>query len=111
MISSVIAVFAGLVLLSSSLGSIPGFGGALARFARWLSVFDVVIGVVAIVIGILELLSLEGILLILAGVILAVSALSSLPPIGPAAAGPGQAPVPFRLLIGPVLFIFGLLGI
>ena len=51
MISSIVAIFAGLVLLSGSLRSVPAIGPGLERFARWLSLFDVAIGVVAIVVG------------------------------------------------------------
>jgi len=76
MLSSIVAILAGLALLAHWLK-----GGA-AKFARTLAQFDVVIGVVAIVIGVLELLSLEGILLILAGLVLSASALRSIPSIG-----------------------------
>lgn len=111
MINSVIAIFAGLVLLGSSLRSIPSVGLGLEKFARWLSLFDVAIGVVAIVIGILELLSLEGILLIMAGFVLAISALQSIPSIGEPLARVGNALIPFRLLIGAVILIVGVLNV
>ena len=111
MINSVIAIFAGLVLLGSALRSIPSVGLALEKFARWLSLFDVAIGVVAIVIGILELLSLEGILLIMAGFVLAISALQSIPSIGAPLARVGNALIPFRLLIGAVILIVGVLNV
>jgi hypothetical protein len=107
MIFSIVAIFAGLVLLSGSLRSVPAVGAPLERFARWLSVFDVAIGVVAIVVGIISLLSLEGILMIMAGLVLAASALQSMPPL----AKLGMSLVPFRLLIGVVILIVGLFGI
>jgi len=54
MISSIVAILAGLVLLAHWLK------GRAAEFADTLAKFDVVIGVVAIVVGVLELLSLPG---------------------------------------------------
>ena len=111
MINSVIAVFAGLVLLGSSLRSIPRVGLNLEKFARWLSFFDVAIGVIAIVVGILRLFSLEGILMIMAGLVLAISALQPIPSIGEPLARAGRVLLPFRLLIGALILIIGLLDI
>lgn len=120
MITIIVAILAGLVLLAGSLHSIPGVGARLARFARLLAPFEVVIGVVAIVVGLLELLSLEGILLILAGLVLAVSALRSIPSIGPTLGRWGNALAKFRVIIGVIIlliavfdlvqFLFGSLG-
>ena len=67
MVTIVIAILAGLVLLSGVLDKVPGIGPSLQRFAGWLVPFEAALGVIAIILGILELLSLEGILLILAG--------------------------------------------
>ena len=102
MITYIVAIFAGLALLARWLK-----GGA-ARFARWLSQFDVVIGVVALVLGVLGLFSLLGILLILAGLILSVNALRSIPSVGQALANLGNALDPFRLIIGVLVLIVGL---
>jgi membrane protein HdeD len=111
MLTVVVAILAGLVLLSGALRKVPGVGPGLERFARWLSAFDVVIGVIAIVVGVLELLSLEGILLILAGFVLAVSALRSIPSIGPPLGRLGSALAEFRVIIGIILLLVGLLDL
>jgi hypothetical protein len=111
MITVVVAILAGLVLLSGALRNVPAVGPSLEKFAGWLSAFDVVIGVIAIVLGVLELLSLEGILLILAGFVLAVSALRSIPSIGPPLGRLGNALAEFRLIIGIILLLVGLLDL
>jgi cadmium resistance protein CadD (predicted permease) len=108
MINIVVAILAGLVLLSGILHKIPGIGYSLERFAGWLRPFDAVIGVVAIVLGILELLSLEGILLILAGLVLAASALRTIPSIGPSLGRLANALVEFRLIIGVIILLISL---
>jgi cadmium resistance protein CadD (predicted permease) len=111
MITAIVAILAGLVLLAGRLGAVPGIGPGLEKFARWLLPFEVVIGVVALVVGILELLSLEGILLILAGLVLAISALRSIPSIGPWLGRMGNALLPFRVIIGVIILVVGLLDL
>ncbi|HEX2697280.1 MAG TPA: hypothetical protein VHM28_06185 [Anaerolineales bacterium] len=111
MVTVVVAILTGFVLLTGALRNVPGIGPALDRFASWLSGFGVVLGVVAIILGVLELLSLEGILLILAGFILAVSALRSIPSIGPSLGRLGNALYEFRLIIGLILLLMGLLDL
>ncbi len=120
MLTILIAILAGFVLLSGVLHNIPGVGPPLDRFAGWLVPFGVVIGVVAIVLGALELLSLEGIMLILAGLVLAVTALRTIPSVGPSLGRLGNALAEFRYPIGVVvlaigvfdllMFLFGSLG-
>ena len=111
MISSLVAILAGLVLMSGVLRNIPGIGMPLDRFAGWLSRFEVLIGVVAIVLGVLELLSLEGILLILAGLALAASALRSIPSIGPPLGRLGNVLLVYRAVIGAIILLIGLLDL
>ncbi len=120
MFTILIAILAGFVLLSGVLHNVPGIGASLERFSGWLVPFGVVIGVVAVVLGILELLSLEGILLVLAGLVLAVSALRTIPSVGPSLGRLGSALAEFRYPIGAVvlaigifdllMFLFGSLG-
>lgn len=107
----VVLILTGLVLLRGILQHVPGIGPALERFAKWLSGFDVFMGVIAIVLGILNILSLEGILLILAGLILAVSALRTIPSVGPALVRLGKALDPFRAIIGVIILLVGLLDL
>ncbi len=108
MINIVVSILAGLVLLRGVLQTIPGIGQSLERFAGWLSTFEVVIGVFAIVLGILELLSLEGILLILAGLVLAATAMRTIPSIGPGLGRLAYAMTPYRAAIGAIIMIVGL---
>jgi hypothetical protein len=107
MITIIIAVLAGLVLLSGILHKVPGIGPSLEKFAGWLAPFGVVIGVVAIVLGLLELLSLEGILLVLAGLILSVNVLRSIPSVGPSLGRLGNALAEFRYVIGIIVLALG----
>jgi hypothetical protein len=111
MINIIVAILAGLVLMSGVLRNIPVIGLPLERFAGWLGRFDVVIGVVAIVLGVLELLSLEGILLILAGLVLAASALRSIPFIGPSLGRLSNALYVYRAIIGVIILLVGLLDL
>ncbi len=111
MITILVAILAGIVLLSGTLGRIPGIGPYLQRFANWLAPFGVVIGVVAIVLGVLELLSLEGILLVLAGLVLAVSAVSTIPSVGPALGRAGSRLSEFRNVIGVVVLATGVIDL
>ncbi len=78
----------------------------MERFAVWLSGFDVVLGVIAIVLGILELLSLEGILLILA-----VSALRTIPSVGSSLVRLGNALAQFRVIFGLIILLVGVLDL
>jgi hypothetical protein len=98
----IVGILAGLLLLS---GAIRG------PIIRSLMPFETVIGVIALVAGILNFLSLFGIVLILAGLILAVSALSSVPSIGTSLARAGDALQPFRLILGLVVLILGVVSL
>jgi hypothetical protein len=111
MVTIVVLILTGLVLLRGVLHHVPGLGPSMERFAVWLSGFDVVIGVIAIVVGILQILSLEGILLILAGLILAVSALRTIPSVGPSLARLGNALNPFRAVFGVIILLVGVLDL
>jgi hypothetical protein len=111
MVTIVVAILAGLVLLSGALHNIPGIGPSLDRFAGWLLPFEVALGVIAIIVGFTELLSLEGILLILAGIVLAVGALRTLPSIGPSLGRLGDALAQFRYVLGLILLAVGVLDL
>jgi hypothetical protein len=111
MVGAILAILVGLILLVGALGRIPGIGPALERMGEWLAQFDVVLGVVAVIVGILSLFSLQGIVLILAGLILAVSAMRQVPYVGPGLSKLGQDLSQFRLIIGAILLIVGLLGV
>lgn len=105
MINNVIAILAGLTLL------VFWLKGRAANFSQAVARFDVVIGVVALVIGVLELLSLQGILLVLAGLVLSASVLRSIPSFGGQLARWGKSLDQFRLIIGVLVLLAGLLGV
>jgi hypothetical protein len=99
MLGAIVAIIAGLALISGSIH----LSRSIDQFGRWLNRFDVL----AIVVGVLELLSIEGVLLILGGLVLAVSALGSIPPLAKLA----NALKPFRLIIGLILLALGIIGL
>ncbi len=107
MITAIIAILAGLLLLASFFGSVRG----LERAVSALQPFETVIGVVAIVAGVLSITSLTGIVLILAGLILAIGALGAVPKIGPGLKRASGALEPFRILIGIITLVVGILGL
>ncbi|MEM4258764.1 MAG: hypothetical protein QXL17_06405 [Candidatus Thermoplasmatota archaeon] len=55
-IQSIIAIIAGLILISGILPSIPTFGKHLEKLAKWLGSFQTIIGIIAIIVGIWGLL-------------------------------------------------------
>lgn len=107
MIGSVVAVLAGMLLI----GEVFNQGGSASRFVDRLRPFDAVIGVTAIVIGILSLFSLTGMALILGGLVLGARALAAVPNVGDDLVRAGDKVGGFRVLIGSVLFVLGLLGL
>ena len=57
LLQSIVAIMAGLILLTGILPSIPALGKYLEKLAKWLGRFQTIIGVVALIIGILGLLN------------------------------------------------------
>jgi len=53
---SVVALIAGLILITGILPSIPALGKHLEKLAKWLGGFQTIIGVIAIIVGIIGLL-------------------------------------------------------
>lgn len=111
MITILIAILAGIVLLSGAFRNLPRIGPPLERFADALVPYGVVIGVVAVVLGVLEILSLEGILLVLAGLVLAVSALRAIPRVGTSLGRLGTTLSEFRYPIGVIVLVTGLVDL
>jgi hypothetical protein len=106
MIKAVIAVLAGMLLVSELFNQ----SGRASRFVDNLRPFDAVIGVIAIVIGILNLVSLAGIFLILGGLVLGARALATVPNVGDDLVRAGDKIGGFRVLIGSVLIVLGILS-
>jgi hypothetical protein len=106
MIRAVVAVLAGMLLL----GEVFNQDGKASRFVANLRPFDAVIGVTAIVLGILNLFSLLGIVLVLGGLVLGARALAAVPNVGDDLVRAGDKVGGFRVLIGSVLVILGILA-
>lgn len=104
MLKAVIAILAGMLLLGDYFNK-----GRASGFVASLRPFDAVIGVLAIVIGILSFFSLLGIALILAGLVLGARALATVPNVGDDLVRAGTAIGAFRILIGAVLLVLGVL--
>ncbi|HOO03365.1 MAG TPA: hypothetical protein PLJ11_01430 [Methanomassiliicoccales archaeon] len=56
LLQSVVALIAGLILITGILPSIPALGKHLEKLAKWLGGFQTIIGVIAIIVGIIGLL-------------------------------------------------------
>ena len=104
MIKAVIAILAGMLLLADFFNQ-----GRASRFVASLRPFDVAIGIVAIILGVLNLLSLVGIFRILGGLVLGSRALASVPNVGDNLVRAGAAVGAFRVLVGSVLLVLGVL--
>ncbi len=103
MLGAIVAILAGLLLLSDLIT------GAGKRFVAPLQPFGAVIGVIALVLGVLHITSVLGVSLVLAGLILAVSALRSIPRIGDELAKAGRTLEQVRIVIGVVVLIAGIM--
>jgi len=102
---SIVAILAGLLLLS---GVLPRGGGGVVAALR---PFSTVIGVIALVAGLLSITSVMGLALIFGGLILASTAVRSVPRVGGELARAGQWLARAGVLIGVLLLILGILGL
>jgi hypothetical protein len=100
-------ILAGLLLIREALRQSP----TMSRIVAALDPFDVVIGVILLVVGILSILSLKGILLILAGLVLSARVLSYVPAVGPALTQAGNYLTQFRVIIGIIVLVVGLIEV
>lgn len=107
MIRAVVAILAGMLLL----GEVFNKGGSASRFVEKLRPFDAVIGITAIVLGVLNLFSLLGMGLILGGLVLGARALAAVPSVGDDLVRAGDKVGGFRVLIGTVLVVLGVLSL
>jgi hypothetical protein len=105
MIRAIVAVLAGLLLV----GDLFNQGGRASRFVDNLRPFDAMIGITAIILGVLNLFSLLGLLLILGGLVLGARALGSVPTFGDDLVRAGDKVGAFRVLIGTVLIVLGVI--
>lgn len=105
MIRAIVAILAGMLLV----GELFNQGGRASRFVDNLRPFDAILGITAIVLGILNLFSLLGLMLILGGLVLGARALGTVPNVGDDLVRAGDRIGGFRVLIGSVLIVLGVL--
>ena len=55
---SILAIFAGLIMIVGILPAIPGIGKSLEKFAKWLGGFQGIIGIVVLLLGLLAQLNI-----------------------------------------------------
>lgn len=107
MIEGIVAILAGLILISPIIRGGSAGGKVVGRLVP----FEVVIGVVALVIGLLNITSAIGLLLVAAGLTLAAGALAQVPALGPHLQRAGSALRSFRVVLGTVLLVIGVLSL
>lgn len=107
MIELILALLAGLLLLSDQLRSVS----TLAALTHKLKPFATVIGVLALVVGLLNLLSLMGLLLLLGGWALAADALAAVPAVGGALRSGGRSLRRVGWLLGLLLIVVVVLAL
>jgi len=111
MIVNIVAILAGLILLTGLLGVIPAFGKHFERMAKWLGGFQGIIGLVAIGIGIWTFdFGLTSIMLIIAGLVLAAGFLEAIPSVGKHIHKVGTWLGGFQTIIGLITLAVGIWG-
>lgn len=105
MIEGIVAILAGLILISPIIRRGSAGGKVVGRLVP----FEVVIGVVALVIGLLNITSAIGLLLVAAGLTLATGALAQVPALGPHLQRAGKGS--FRVVLGTVLLVIGVISL
>ncbi|MDD3399189.1 MAG: hypothetical protein PHW93_06305 [Candidatus Methanomethylophilaceae archaeon] len=114
MLEAIVAILAGLVLLTGLMSVIPALGKYLDQFGQFLSGFQGIIGIIALILGILDILNgfaLLNLMLIISGLVLMVGILPLIPGVGNALEkfamwlGSGQA------IIGVITLIVGILAL
>ncbi|MGH2626428.1 MAG: hypothetical protein ACRDHY_07250 [Anaerolineales bacterium] len=107
MIEAVVAILSGLLLLSPILRR----GSAGGTAVRGLAPFETVVGVIALVIGMINILSVLGLVLIAAGLVLAVGAVAQVPGVGPSLRRAGLWLAQFRILLGLLVLVMGVVAL
>lgn len=107
MLEIILALLAGLLLLSDRIGSGSALGGIVSR----LRPFRTVVGVVALVVGLLNLFGVLGLLLFLGGWALAADALGAVPAIGGQLRRWGRTLRRIGWLIGLLLLVVAVLAL
>ena len=104
-------IICALVLLAGSLYLIPAMGKYLAKIAKFLGGFQLVIGIVAIIVAVLSMLDdidLGNVVLLIVGLMLATSIMTALPAVGKYIAKLTKWLGGFQTLIGVIALIVGI---
>lgn len=105
MIAPLLAIVCGIVLLSGLLG------GRRNGAPRSRAQIETVIGVVALVVGVLHITSVVGVALIVAGLVLAASAMRTIPRVGNDLQRAGHWLSRFRVVVGLFVLLVGVVSL
>jgi len=109
--AEIVNIVGGLVLCAGILEAIPAMGKHLAKLAKWLGSFQIIIGIIAIIVGILFFSIPQGLLAIIVGLILAMGILGAIPAMGKHLEKLAKWLGSFQTLIGIIAIIVGIWGL
>ena len=105
MVEAIVAILVGLLLASEA------FGTGSEKLVGPLRPFKRVIGIVALVVGVLNITGVTGIALIVGGLVLAASALGSVPKVGADLQSAGRWLARFRVVLGIIILLIGIMSL
>ncbi len=104
-------IIAGLILCVGLLEAIPAMGKYLAKLAKWLGGFQIIIGIIVIIAGLYYWSFPWALVTIFAGLILAVGILPAIPALGKYLERLAKWLGGFQTIIGLIVLIIGILGV
>ena len=110
-IIAILNIVAGLILCVGLLEAIPAMGKHLAKLAKWLGGFQIIIGIIVIIAGIYYWSFPWALVTIFAGLILAIGILPAIPAMGKHLEKLAKWLGGFQTIIGLIVLIIGILGI
>jgi len=108
---NIMNIIAGLVLCVGLLELIPAMGKHIAKLAKWLGGFQIIIGIIAIIVAILYWNFPWALVTIFAGLILAIGILPAIPAMGKHLEKLAKWLGGFQTIIGIIVLIMGILGV
>jgi len=108
---NIMNIIAGLVLCVGLLELIPAMGKHIAKLAKWLGGFQIIIGIIAIIVAILYWNFPWALVTIFAGLILAIGILPAIPAMGKHLEKLAKWLGGFQTIIGIIVLIIGILGV
>jgi hypothetical protein len=107
----ILNIVAGLILCIGLLEAIPAMGKHLAKLAKFLGSFQIIIGIIVIIAGIYYWSFPWALVTIFAGLILAVGILPAIPALGKHLEKLAKWLGGFQTIIGLIVLILGILGL